>query len=109
MAFTKTQHGQRFSRYKPIFGTSTDDNCIINECTGATSRYIYYYNKLHCDVTKDKMYNYLISKNLKVLHLHCVSHPDAFSKTFKLSVPKSQYSLVFDPSLWPGNISVKNI
>ena len=101
----KSRHGRRFSRNKTIFGTGTADNCIIKSAT--EPRQDIFITRVHCDVTKDKKYNYLISKNLKVLHLHCVSHPDAFSKSFKLSVPKSQYSLVFDPSLWPGDITVK--
>ena len=59
--------------------------------------------------SQNEMHNYLVSKNLTVLHLDCVSHPDEFGKSFKLSVPKSLYSSVFDPSLWPGDITVKNI
>ena len=101
----KSRHGRRFSRNKPIFGTGTADNCII--MSAPEPRRDIFITRVHCDVSKDKMYNYLISKNLTVLHLDCVSHPDAFSKSFKLSVPKSQYSLVFDPSLWPGDITVK--
>ena len=79
--YKKTRYGRHSSRNTPNFCTGTADNCII--MSAPEPRQDIFITRVHCNVSKDTLYNYLISKNLTVLHLDCVSHPDAFSKSFK--------------------------
>ena len=64
-----------------------------------------FVSRLHCDINSDK--NYLESKHIITRNVECISHPDSKSRSFKLSVPKSMFKTVFDATLWPEGISVK--
>ena len=37
----------------------------------------------------------------------CISHPEARFKSFKLSVPASQFERLFDEKLWPEGVVVR--
>ena len=37
----------------------------------------------------------------------CISHPEARFKSFKLSVPASQFERIFDEKLWPEGVVVR--
>jgi hypothetical protein len=51
--------------------------------------------------------NYIESQGFTVEDLQCVSHDAARFKSFKLTVPVSQYNSLFDSNLWAHGIRVR--
>ena len=45
--------------------------------------------------------------DFNIKELKCMSHPEAMYKSFKLSVPVSQYENLFDDGLWPSGVCVR--
>ena len=43
-----------------------------------------------------------------VRDLQCLSHDNAMFKSFKLTVPKSEFADLFDGNIWPQGIRVRN-
>ena len=70
------------------------------------SRHLFIYrvsketdnNDLHCFISERKF---------TVRDLNCISNPDAKFKSFKLSVPMSQYDALFKDDMWPEGIMVR--
>ena len=50
--------------------------------------------------------DYLLDRNIKVISLECVSKPGSKYKSFKLSVPLSEFQGLFDSNLWPNGVHV---
>jgi hypothetical protein len=57
---------------------------------------------LEADIT-----NHLANHSVTIQTLECVSHQNAKYKSFKLSVPKSEYDKLFDENLWPEGIMIR--
>jgi hypothetical protein len=50
---------------------------------------------------------HLADMDVTVRALHCVSNAEARYKSFRLTVPLSDFDIVFDGSLWPEGVRVR--
>jgi hypothetical protein len=55
----------------------------------------------------DELKDYLVGKNVKVRELKCVSNSEAKFKSFRLTVPVSDFKNLFDEALWPEGVRVR--
>jgi hypothetical protein len=51
--------------------------------------------------------NYIKANGFTVREIECKSHEDAKYKSFKLTVPKSEFAKLFDVSIWPNGVGVR--
>ncbi len=77
---------------------------------GATepTRHLFIY-RVDSATTEGDITSLLQESEVKfdVRDLKCVSHPNAKFKSFKLTVPMSQYENLFNDQLWPDGICVR--
>jgi hypothetical protein len=50
---------------------------------------------------------FLVARQFNVRELTCVSNENAKFKSFKLTVPVTEYSNLFDGNLWPAGVRVR--
>ena len=50
---------------------------------------------------------HVLDEGFDVRALECISNPNSKFKSFKLSVPVSQFSHLFDESIWPIGVRVR--
>lgn len=70
------------------------------------SRDLFIY-RVETSANVELLKSYLVSKSINVRELKCVSHDDAKFKSFRLSVPASEYRSLFNESLWPNGVCVR--
>ena len=92
-------------RKKTIEGKSV---VAISGVKGAPepSRDVFIY-RLDKETKTSDLETYIESKGFEIRKLECVSHDEARCKSFKLSVPKSEFEKVLDAEMWPKGISVR--
>ena len=71
---------------------------------GETTSIVY---KVHKNANENELKDFIISKGFTVVQFVCVSHDEAKYKSFKLSVPKDEFSRLLDGGMWPENILVR--
>lgn len=63
--------------------------------------------RVHADTVDDEIKDYAIGVGVDVLNIECVSHPNSKFKSFRLTVPASQFRSLFDEELWPVGVRVR--
>jgi hypothetical protein len=80
-------------------------NCaILGAPEAARDLFIY---RVHTQVDTESLEQYIKDKNFDVMDLKCVSREESKYKSFKLTVPVSQFAKLFDENLWPAGIRVR--
>ena len=51
--------------------------------------------------------DYMMEKGFEVRNLCCISNPNARFKSFKLTVPLSEFKDLFSDTLWPDGVRVR--
>ena len=59
------------------------------------------------DTENDAVKNMIQNYGFGIRDFRCISHPEARFKSFKLSVPASQFERLFDEKLWPEGVVVR--
>ena len=57
--------------------------------------------------TLDDLRSYISDHGVTMRSLHCVSNANAKFKSYKLTVPVSQYKQLFNGDLWPEGVTVR--
>ena len=50
---------------------------------------------------------HIVDNGFTIIDLQCMSNQNAKFKSFKLSVPISEFSDLFNPSIWPQGVNVR--
>lgn len=95
---------QHQSRKKKIVTGNTTHAQIKGAPEPVRDMFIY---RVHQDTESDILCKHIEDNGFNVLDLTCISKPEAKFKSFKLSVPVSQFTKLFDESLWPVGIRVR--
>ncbi len=59
------------------------------------------------DTNADVIKEFLAARQFTIRELECVSNDNARFKSFKLTVPVTQYGKLFDENLWPRGVCVR--
>jgi hypothetical protein len=70
------------------------------------SRHLFIY-RVDKSVNDSDMKDYVNEQGVTIQSLACVSHPSAKYKSFKLTVPISEYERLFSDEMWPEGIRVR--
>ena len=105
--FTYQYHHKKKERQKHnkiIRGTATPSSGL----TGAPepSRHLFVYRATQ-ETTVSDLENFAVDKNFTVRNVECMSNQNAKFKSFKLSVPMSEFDRLFEDDLWPEGIRVR--
>ena len=66
-----------------------------------------FIKRITKDTENDAVKNMIQSYGFGIRDFRCISHPEARFKSFKLSVPASQFERLFDEKLWPEGVVVR--
>ena len=66
-----------------------------------------FIKRITKDTENDAVKNMILSYGFGIRDFRCISHPEARFKSFKLSVPASQFERLFDEKLWPEGVVVR--
>ena len=69
-------------------------------------RHLFVY-RVDKSVSEDDISEYLTGKSVSFRSIDSISNPDAIFKSFKLTVAVSQYRQLFDGTLWPEGVKVR--
>jgi hypothetical protein len=70
------------------------------------SRHLFIY-RVEKDVEDEDMKAFINEQGISIRDLSCVSNPMAYFKSFKLTVPVSQFERLFSDDMWPEGIRVR--
>ncbi len=71
------------------------------------NRHLFIY-RVDPSTSTDELKNMLINEHKVTLRdLECVSHTEAMYKSFKLTIPKSEFEGLFNEEIWPTGIQVR--
>ena len=96
----------RNTQRKVIRGTAPASGSIRGAQVSPPNRDLFVY-KVEKDVDNNELKNLIASNGFQINDFKCVSHEDAKFKSFMLSVPKYEFSRLFDTNLWPEGICVR--
>ena len=96
----------RNTQRKVIRGTAPASGSIRGAQVSPPNRDLFVY-KVEKDVDNNELKNLIASNGFQINYFKCVSHEDAKFKSFMLSVPKYEFSRLFDTNLWPEGICVR--
>lgn len=95
---------EKRSRHQFLTGTGASYSGV----RGAPEPVRYLFIKNIVKETSDSdVHNMIKEKGFLVQELKCISHPDAKCKSFKLSVPASQFDRLFDGNIWPAGVKIR--
>ena len=63
--------------------------------------------RLHKDTSDTELKTFITGKGFTVRSLACISNEMAKFKSYRLTVPKSEFSRLFDETLWPAGVGVR--
>ena len=63
--------------------------------------------RVHPDTETNELKQYLSSRKVNIRELKLVSNPAATFKSFKLSVPVSNFKSLFDDTFWPEGVCIR--
>ena len=66
-----------------------------------------FIQRVDKSVTGDKIKKYLSDQKFSIREVCRMSHEEAKYNSFMITVPVSEFSLLFDPELWPTGVSVR--
>lgn len=70
------------------------------------SVFIYHVSS---DATETDLSHWLKHRKVEVMGIRVMSHPDAFFKSFKVTVPKERFKELISPDFkWPLNVRVRS-
>ena len=69
-------------------------------------QHLFIY-RVENEATSDDIAQHVISHDITIRNLECVSNPNAKFKSFKLTVPVSDHQVLFDDQLWPNGVRVR--
>ena len=58
------------------------------------------------DTNDEDVFTMMEQNGFTVKEFKCISHPQAQFKSYKLAVPRSEFSKLFDENLWPKGVFV---
>jgi len=70
------------------------------------NRHLFIY-RVDNICTESDILVHLKDHEISVIDLKCVSHAESKFKSFKLSVPKSEFSSLFAENMWPGGVCIR--
>ena len=95
----------RVNRYTFLKGTGGTTGGV----SGATERVRHLFIKNVTWETEDSAVLKLIEeKGFDIREFKALAHPNALSKSFKLSVPASQFDRLFDATIWPSDVLIRS-
>ena len=69
-------------------------------------RELFIY-RVHPETTTEALKNYVSDKGFSIGHLECISNSEAKFKSFKLSLPISEFNRTLDENMWPSGVRVR--
>ena len=96
---------RRQNRQKYMIGRK---DCVQGKFKGAPepNRDLFLYRVDHETCVED--IRLFLRDYVKIISLECLSHPDAKFKSFKLTVPMSDFAkLTMNPDVWPKDVRVR--
>jgi hypothetical protein len=100
--FTVVKRRQR--RRKVITGTSSESDGFRG-APEVRSLFVYHVNK---ETQEDDVKKYLVKRNVNVVSIRVLSHPDAALKSFKVTVHKDKLSSLLSQDFpWPADVRVR--
>lgn len=66
-----------------------------------------FISRVDISTEDSKLKEFLKSENFTIRHLECISNSEAKFKSYKLTVPVSQFRSLFDADMWPNGIRVR--
>lgn len=80
-------------------------NCaILGAPEPGRDAFIY---RVHSQVDTEELEQYIREQKFDIKAIKCVSREESKFKSFKLTVPVSQFARLFDENLWPAGIRVR--
>ena len=95
----------RRNRRKVIAGNASQQ-CNLFKGGPEPTRDLFIY-RVNKDVPVEAIQSHLTDNGVNVSKLDCVSHAEAQFRSFRLTVPKSEFNELFDPALWPSGVHVR--
>lgn len=86
-----------------IMGSKSD--CVIKGAP-EPNRDLFIF-RLDAETTEDKLRSFISDKGFKVNELELKSNEKAKYKSYRLRVPKSQFSRLFDENMWPAGVGIR--
>ena len=99
----KERRERRFTQRKVISGKGTDAN-FKGGPSPIRELFIYRVDK-STDV--DTLHQHIANLGITINALTCTSHKDAKFSSYKLTVPKEEFSLLFNEDYWPKGVMVR--
>lgn len=101
--FTQVGNSRRKRlKRKTVYGTKKDA-----ELKSGKRQAEFFIFRVDKEATDDMVRNYVETGNIEVQKLECLSKPEAFSKSFYLSVTTDDPSQLLDPSFWPDGVGCR--
>jgi hypothetical protein len=92
-------------RHRVVIGQSRVENCKIKGAP-EPDRDLFIF-RLDKGTNCAALETHVKDQGFTVREIKCVSHDDSKFKSFKLTVPKSQFAKLFDDSIWPSGVGVR--
>ena len=67
----------------------------------------HFIKRITKDTENDAAQKMIQSSGFCIKDFRCISYPEAIFKSFRLSVPTSQFERLFDAKLWPEGVIVR--
>lgn len=88
-----------------VTGQKLDSSCIIKGAPEPNRD--LFISRLVKETKDSDLERYVRDSGFTVNDLECISHPDAKMKSFRMSVPKSEFPKLLSDSLWPSGVRVR--
>ena len=88
-------------RRKLLEGTATGSGV-----RGAPRTRDMFISRVEKDTTDDQLRTWISEQNVNIMKFELLSHEDAIYKSFKLTVPVTDFTKLYEPSLWPVGVSI---
>ncbi len=89
-----------------VRGTAPATGSLRGAPINPPNRDLFIY-KVQKNVDNNELKNSISVKGFTIVEFKCVSHNEANFKSFQLTVPKAEFSRLFDANIWPEGICVR--
>ncbi len=96
----------RDNQRQGIRGSAPATGTLRGAPVNPPNRDLFIY-KVHKDVDSHELENVISSNGFTIVQFKCVSHMEAKYKSFQLTVPRAEFSRLFDSNIWPEGICVR--
>ena len=97
---------KRKNRQKRLIITGNSVTCKGVSGAPEPTRHLFI-KRINEDTDNEAVQNMIQQYGFCIKDFRCISHPEARFKSFKLSVPASQFERLFDEKLWPEGVVVR--